>query len=70
MPAQAGEMFSEVARKAQEMAINHSHAEGVKFDFNGVTCIVSKDTNLEWLYRDYTNSWTMEWKTVGSDCVE
>ncbi|MEJ7829413.1 MAG: hypothetical protein WKF91_14480, partial [Segetibacter sp.] len=42
----------------------------VEFEFNGVTCLVSKDTNLDWLYRDYSNSWIMEWKEVGFNCVE
>ncbi len=69
MPTGAGDAFSSVAKKAQKMATEHSHAEGVKFEFNGVTCIVSKDTNLDWLWRDYCNAYTMEWNTVGADCV-
>jgi len=43
---------------------------GVEFDFNGITCLVDKDTNLDWLYRDYCNAHTMTWKQVGPDCLE
>lgn len=61
-----GSNFSQVAQIAKDTATETQNAE---FDFNGVKCIVSRDTNLDALIRDYTNSWTMEWKTVGPDCV-
>jgi hypothetical protein len=68
LDARAGNNFTDVAQKAKQIA--NEKAVTVEFDFNGVTCLVNASTNLEWLYRDYSNSWTMEWKTVGADCVE
>lgn len=64
----AGDSFNNVALQAQQTAELHNTT--AYFDFNGVKCIVSKDTNLEWLYRDYSNSWTMDWKQVGPDCLK
>lgn len=64
----AGDNFSTVAEKAKQLATERNFI--VEFEFNGVTCLVSKDTNLEWLYRDYANSWTMDWKQAGPDCVK
>jgi len=63
----AGDTYSEVAQKAKEAA---RQTLTVEFEFNGVTNLVTKDTNLDWLWRDYCNSWVMEWKTVGPNCVE
>lgn len=63
----AGYTFDRVAAKAKEIASEKNVI--VEFEFNGVVCLVSKDTDLGWLYRDYSNSWTMEWKTVGYDCT-
>lgn len=63
----AGNNFSSVAEKAKQIATERNN--NVEFDFNGIKCIVSASTNLEWLYRDYSNAWTMEWKEVGPDCV-
>lgn len=69
-----GDRFSEVAEQAKKIMLAGKNLEGqldfVEFDFNGVLCKVNKDTNLDWLNRDYMNSWTMEWKEVGPDCVE
>lgn len=62
-----GSTFDKVATKAKKYATENKVI--VEFDFNGVSCLVDSRTNLEWLYRDYANSWTMEWKTVGPDCV-
>lgn len=64
----AGDSFSRVAEKAKAISENKNRI--VEFEFNGVNCLVNKTTNLDWLYRDYSNSWTMEWKTVGPICVE
>lgn len=64
----AGSNFTETAEDAKKIAC--TKRVNVEFDFNGVCCVVSSATNLEWLSRDYMNSWTMEWKTVGPDCVE
>lgn len=63
-----GNNFDSAAQNAQQIAKEKGII--VEFTFNGVLCRVNKHTNLEWLYRDYSNSWTMEWKTVGPDCVE
>ena len=63
-----GDSFDKVSAKAKQIATEKNVT--VEFEFNGVQCLVNKNTNLEWLYRDYSNSWTMGWKTVGADCVE
>lgn len=42
----------------------------IEFEFNGVNCRISKDTNSDWLWRDYCNAHLMKWKIVGPDCVE
>jgi hypothetical protein len=60
-----GNTFKDVAQTAKKMAIEIV----VEFDFNGVKCLVDKNTNLNYLFRDFKNSWTMGWKTVGPNCV-
>ena len=62
-----GDEFHRVCKKAKELSTEKG--QFVEFDFNGVTCIVSKDTNLDYLYRDYCNAHIMEWASVGYDCV-
>ena len=64
----AGNNFSTVSEKAKQIATEKSVT--VEFEFNGVICLVNKDTNLDWLYRDYSNSWLMDWKLVGPRCLE
>lgn len=51
----AGDSFYDVALKSKEI-LNNSDNVVVQFDFNGVKCIVTSETNPEWLYRDYCNS--------------
>lgn len=63
----AGNNFSTVSEKAKQIAAEKNVT--VEFEFNGVICLVDKNTNLDWLYRDYSNSWTMDWKTVGANCL-
>lgn len=63
----AGNTFQDVARKAKNIAILKDIT--VEFDFNDRKCLVNKNTNLDWLWRDYHNSFEMEWKTVGADCL-
>lgn len=63
----AGNNFSTVSEKAKQIATEKNVT--VEFEFNGVICLVDKHTNLDWLYRDYSNSWTMDWKTVGANCL-
>ena len=67
----AGDWFPKVAEKAQHAAkhIIKTHGKTIaEFDFNGIKCVVDKDTNLEWLERDYHNAHTMEWKVIGPEC--
>mgnify|MGYP000505794763 FL=1 len=62
-----GNDFNIVAKKAKEIAIEKNVI--AEFEFNGCICLVNSTTNLEWLFRDYMNHWTMDWKTIGTDCV-
>lgn len=62
-----GNCFDNVSQRAKDIAIEKNIV--VEFDFNGVKCLVDKNTNLDYLLRDYSNSWTMGWKTVGTKCV-
>lgn len=64
----AGNDFHDCAREAQEIAEIRNLI--CWFDFNGVKVEVNASTNLEWLFRDYLNSWMMGWKKVGPDTVE
>lgn len=68
MDTYAGDSFDVVAKKAKNIAVDSSRS--VEFEFNGVICIVNDSTSLEWLYRDYANSWIMGWKAVGPYCTE
>lgn len=62
-----GDTFQQVAAKAKISARQTLTAE---FEFNGVKCLVNRGTNLEWLFRDYCNSWLMKWDVVGPACLE
>lgn len=55
-----------IANKAENLDIKRN----VEFDFNGIICVVSPETDLTLLYRDYVNAHLMDWTTVGPDCVE
>lgn len=61
-----GDRFIEVANKAKEIA--KARKVTVEFDFNGIRCLVDENTFVDWLDRDYGNSFTMDWKEVGPDC--
>lgn len=50
-----GDSFQSVTLKAKEV-LNASDNVFVQFNFNGVKCVVTSETNPEWLYRDYQNS--------------
>ena len=63
----AGVSLKDVVEEALDVAIERKWT--VEFDFNGVKCLVNENTVPEYLYRDYMNSWTMNWKIVGPDCV-
>lgn len=62
-----GDRFSDVAKEAKSIAIEDNLV--VEFKFNGVKCLVDKNTNLDWLERDYHNSFEMEWRVIGGECV-
>ena len=68
MVSRPGDHFTEVSENAKQIATEKMVT--VQFDFNEVICLVNHNTNLEWLNRDYSNSWTMGWKTVGPDCAK
>jgi len=63
-----GERFNLVALKASHMAKDKNRI--VEFDFNNVTCFVSKDTSLGMLGREYADVWQTKCKTIGPDCKE
>lgn len=66
-----GDMFSNVAKKAKEIAQTvYNHGKNIQFEFNGITCIVNADTNLDNLYRHYSDSFIMEWKEIGPVCAD
>jgi len=62
-----GDVFSAVALKAKQISTVENKV--VQFDFNGCICRVSRDTNLDWLYRDFKNHSALGWKTIGENCV-
>ena len=64
----AGDSFTTVSNDAKKISIDKNVT--VEFEFNDVTCFLDKDTDLELLFRDYCNSWTMGWKEVGPNCVK
>lgn len=66
LEAYPGDNYSEVAKKAKKLA---GEDDTVEFDFNGIINLVTKDTDLDLLYRDYSNSFTMDWETVGPICA-
>lgn len=70
----AGDWFPRVAERAKETVLHRNEVLGIdntiaEFDFNDIKCLVNKDTNLEWLERDYLNAHTMDWKQVGTECL-
>ena len=38
--------------------------------FNDITVHVTHATNVDWLYRDYSNAHMMKWKKIGPNCIE
>jgi hypothetical protein len=68
-----GDWFPKVAERARETVLYRNAKLNIDntivvFDFNGIKCLVNKDTNLEWLERDYQNAHMMEWRQVGPEC--
>lgn len=69
-----GDWFPKVAQRAKDTVLHRNQILHIDntiafFDFNGIKCLVDKDTNLEWLERDYQNAHTMDWKQVGTECL-
>lgn len=62
-----GMTINKVMGIAQQTATEDQNCE---FEFNGRKVIVSKTTDLTLLERDYSNSFVMEWDTIGADCVK
>lgn len=67
LDASIGNDFNSVSKKAKEIAKEKSVT--VEFEFNTIICLVDANTNLDWLFRDYMNAHTMEWKTIGFICL-
>lgn len=69
LDANCGNTFDNVSLRAKDIATNARKELIVEFDFNGVKCLVSKNTDLALLWRDYKNAHLMNWKKVGHGCV-
>ena len=63
-----GNNINTVTKEAKEQSIKENAI--VEFDFNGILCRVSEQTNIDLLLRDYGNSFLMGWKTIGTVCVD
>lgn len=63
----AGDHFNRVLTKAKEQAIKLDN-QIVEFDFNGVTCLVDKNTDETLLGRDYSTALKLGWESVGPTC--
>lgn len=68
MATYAGYTYSVVAKEAKDIAIDKDAI--VEFEFNGRINFVDKDTDLDLLWRDYSNSWILDWVNIGPNCVE
>jgi hypothetical protein len=64
----AGDTIQDVATNARKQATILGGKQNVEFDFNGITCIVSDKTVVDWLVRDYMNANIMGWEIVGPEC--
>jgi len=63
----AGDTLSDTCKQAKRMT---DRFEIVDFEFNGIKVFVDETTNLDWLSRDYSTAWIMDWKEIGPKCVE
>lgn len=57
-----GNTFGNASEKAKTISIDKETE--VEFEFNNVTCIVDKNTDLKLLWKDYSNAHLMEWREV------
>lgn len=55
-------------QKAKQVAIQQNDV--VFFVLQDVRVEVDKETNIDWLLRDFFNALNMEWEKVGPECVE
>lgn len=58
-----GENINTATNTAKALAIKKDQV--VEFDFNGILCVVNKDTDPKLLTRDYGNAHKMGWTTIG-----
>jgi hypothetical protein len=63
LPVQAGGTIGAVAEAAVVHATQTKRV--IQFDFNGVVCRVSANTNPQLVVRDYLNASYLNWKTIG-----
>ena len=61
----AGDSFSNVAKEAKEIA--KAQDVIVEFDFNGVLCLVDKETYIPNLEKYFHDAHIMEWETIGPE---
>lgn len=73
-----GMNFSQACQQAKAKAIKIRNNElnfaipvpCVEFEFNGIDILISHNTDLCNLERDYQNAWLMGWKKIGPNCKE
>lgn len=76
-----GDTFDNASKVAKEIAtgiadktdfvrcITKSELPIVEFNFNGVKCLVNRTTDIDLLYRDYSNSHKIGWDIIGPNCL-
>ena len=63
-----GSNFTDVSKEAKVFAnVNNIICS---FNFNGINCIVDKNTNLDNLYKYYNDAHLMKWDKIGPICDE
>jgi len=72
LETEPGDYFEDVAKRAKDIAtaMHDNPSFIVEFNFNDIKCFVNKDTNPNYLNRDYNNAHLMDWETVGPNCVK
>lgn len=67
MKTYAGNSIQSASQEAKDMAIEKGAT--IEFEFNGIRCLVNSETNVDYLVRDFLNTYIMDWKEVGPDCA-
>ena len=62
-----GNVFNKCAEKAKDISTDKNTE--VEFEFNGINCVINKHTNLDLLWKDYSNAHLMDWKEVNGNMV-